>query len=199
MCLKESFCPFTRGALNFRPPKIYAAPHHRAVFRFALSLSRHHCAVLSFYSVTAHAHRKSRVCSNIAPKKSVYVMLVYLLLFAVALLCYKISFTDLLPAMFSSHSLIIHVYLMFLYTESSFLFISHWFTRSDEHYYAIIPLYVWMTETRVFLYNTHTLKCAWRINEDINTRRTSPERVTLWVLHRFIWVTLSPYHIHTEM
>ncbi len=27
MCLEESFCPFTRDALNFWQPKIYAAPH----------------------------------------------------------------------------------------------------------------------------------------------------------------------------
>ncbi len=27
MCLEESFCPFTRDALNFRQPKIYAAQH----------------------------------------------------------------------------------------------------------------------------------------------------------------------------
>ncbi len=27
MCLEESFCPFTRDALNFRQPKIYDAPH----------------------------------------------------------------------------------------------------------------------------------------------------------------------------
>ncbi len=26
MCLEESFCPFTRDALNFRHPKIYDAP-----------------------------------------------------------------------------------------------------------------------------------------------------------------------------
>ncbi len=44
MCLEESFCPFTRDALNFWPPKIYAAPHRPAEFRFPLSLSRHHCA-----------------------------------------------------------------------------------------------------------------------------------------------------------
>ncbi len=31
MCLKESFCPFTRDALNFRQPKIYAALHRPAV------------------------------------------------------------------------------------------------------------------------------------------------------------------------
>ncbi len=26
MCLEESFCPFTKDALNFQQPKIYAAP-----------------------------------------------------------------------------------------------------------------------------------------------------------------------------
>ncbi len=106
-------------------------PQHPAVSRCPLSLSRHHCAVwcsiLSFCSVTSHAHRKSRVRSNNVPTRKVCVTLIYLylLLFAVALLCCdmlwyscKISFTDLLHAMLCSHSLIIHVYLMFLYTES---------------------------------------------------------------------------------
>ncbi len=69
MCLEESFCPFTRDALNFRQPKIYA-PHHPAVSRFALSLSRHHCAMwrsaLSFCSITAHAHRTALVTSPTA-------------------------------------------------------------------------------------------------------------------------------------
>ncbi len=95
MCLKELFCPFTRDALNFRPPEIYASPHRPAVFRFLLSLSRHHCALwrsiqystLSFCSVTAHAHCKSHVRSNNAPTRNVYITLVYLFLFAVALLC----------------------------------------------------------------------------------------------------------------
>ncbi len=84
-------------------------PHHPVVFRFALSLCRHHCAALrsalSFCSVTAHAH---------APIRKVYVPLVYLLLFAVSLLCCdmlwyscKISFTGLFPAMLCSHSMII--------------------------------------------------------------------------------------------
>ncbi len=109
-------------------------PHRPEVSRFARFLSHHHCAVwrsaLSLCSVTAHAHRKSRVRSNNTPTRKVYVTLVYLLLFAVELLCcdavvqliwttlVKISFTDLLPAMVCSNSLIIHVYLMFLYTES---------------------------------------------------------------------------------
>ncbi len=44
MCLEESFCPFTRDALNFRQPKVYAAPYHPAVIRFALSLNRHYSA-----------------------------------------------------------------------------------------------------------------------------------------------------------
>ncbi len=30
MCLEESFCSFTRDALNFRQLKIYAAPHRTA-------------------------------------------------------------------------------------------------------------------------------------------------------------------------
>ncbi len=111
-------------------------PHRTEVSRFARSLSHHHCTVwssaLSLCSVTAHAHWKSRVRSNNTPARKVYVTLVivYLLLFAVELLCcdavvqliwttlVKISFTDLLPAMVCSNSLIIHVYLMFLYTES---------------------------------------------------------------------------------
>ncbi len=47
MCLEESVCPFTRDALNFwQEPKIYGAPHHPAVFRFALSLIRHHWTIL---------------------------------------------------------------------------------------------------------------------------------------------------------
>ncbi len=38
MCLEESFSPFTRDALNFRPPKIYVVPH-RSV-QVSLSLCR---------------------------------------------------------------------------------------------------------------------------------------------------------------
>ncbi len=40
MCLEKSFCLFTKDALNFRQPKIYAAPHHTAVSRL-LPLNRH--------------------------------------------------------------------------------------------------------------------------------------------------------------
>ncbi len=105
-------------------------------------------------AVTAHAHRKSRVHSNKALTRNVYVMLVYVFLIAVALLCCDmlwyswsvqrwsnlywsapryslLTFVDntALPGFFY----FIHVHLMFPYTESSFLFISHWFTRSDVH------------------------------------------------------------------
>ncbi len=92
MCLKESFCPFTRDALNFWQPKIYAAPHHPAVFTVQVSVfpqqsSLCRCSVQypasSFCSVSAHAHRKSEVSSNNAPTRNVYVTLEYLLLFAV--------------------------------------------------------------------------------------------------------------------
>ncbi len=40
-----------------------------------------------YHSVTAHAHRKTIVCSNNAPTRKVYVTLVYLFLFAVVLMC----------------------------------------------------------------------------------------------------------------
>ncbi len=158
MCLEESFCPFTRDALNCRP-EIYAAPLHPAVFRCPLSLSHHHCAAwrssLSFCSFTAHAHRKSRVRSNNAPTRKVYVTLVYMFLFAVELLCCKISFTDLLSAMLCSHSLMIHVYLMFLYTESSFhypLIYVIWWALLRDH------ISVWMDDrdARFPLAHTHT-------------------------------------------
>ncbi len=151
MCLEESFCPFTRDALNFRQLKIYAAPHRPAVFGL-LSLSHHHSAAwrsaLSYRSVTAHAHRKSRVRSNNAPTRKVCnVSILVAVCSSAAVLWHAvvqmISFTDLLPAMLCSHALIIqlcqgfhifiHVHLMFPYTESSFIFLSHWFTRSDDH------------------------------------------------------------------
>ncbi len=63
MCLEESFCPFIRDALNFRQPKIYAAPRssvqvyplpqpsslRRVTLRSIILLSYRSC------SVTAHA------------------------------------------------------------------------------------------------------------------------------------------------
>ncbi len=154
---RGSFCPFTRDALNFRQPKIYATPHRTAMFQFPLSLSRHHCtawrsvqySALSICSVTAHAHRNSRVRSNDMPTRNVYVRLVYLYfyLFAVELLCchmllYSWSgqrWSNLLHWSAPRYALLtfadntalpgflyfIHVHLMFPCTESSFLFILH--------------------------------------------------------------------------
>ncbi len=72
-------------------------------------------SALSFCSVTAHAHRKSRVHSNNTLTRNVYVMLVYVFLIAVALLCCDMLWyswsgnagqisTDLLPAILCSHS-----------------------------------------------------------------------------------------------
>ncbi len=76
------------------------------------------CEAPLYHSVQlpAHAHRKSRVCSNNAPTRKVYVTLVYLLLFAVELLCWatlvKISFTDLLPAItLADNTCLLDVYL----------------------------------------------------------------------------------------
>ncbi len=52
-----------------------------------------------------------------------------------------------------------------------------------------------MAERRAFSLSTHTLKHAWRLNEDINTRTTSPELlwVTSWAFHQLIWV--KAFHI----
>ncbi len=48
MWLKESFCPFTRDALNFRQPKIYAAPHHpAAVITAPCDAPLYHSALLT--------------------------------------------------------------------------------------------------------------------------------------------------------
>ncbi len=131
-------------------------------------------------------------------KRKVYVTLVYLLLFAVALLCCKIflhwsapryvllTFTDntcLLDV--SLHRIIISIHFPLIYAIWWTLLRNHTSVCMDDRD-ASFPL-------------PHKLKCVWRINEDINTRRTSPERVTLWVLHHFIWVTLSSYHVLTEM
>ncbi len=48
--------------------------------------------------------------------------------------------------------------------------------------------YLWMNgwERRAFSFTTHTLKRAWRLNEDINTRATSPE---------LLWESLLPFHL----
>ncbi len=144
MCLEESFCPFTRDALNFRQPKYMLHRTPQQCSGVPLSLNRHHCAVwrsaISFCIV-------NHSCS---PEKQSPLK----------------------------------------YTESSFLLISHWFTRSDvmsiNSYYAIISLYEWKTETCVFLYH------AWRLSEDINTW-TSPELLWESLHERFIWV--KAFHI----
>ncbi len=74
MCLEESFCPFTRGALNFRQP----------VFRFPLSTAP--CDAPLYHSFQLPL-MLTGVPSNNAPTRKLYVTLVYLLLFEVALLC----------------------------------------------------------------------------------------------------------------
>ncbi len=102
----------------------------------------------SFCSVTAHVHRKSRVRSNNTTKRNVNVTLVYLLLFAVELLCCEwhavqlISFTDLLTFAdntclleVSLHTITVSIHLPLIYAI--------W-------YYAVISLYEWMAERRMF-------------------------------------------------
>ncbi len=89
MWLKESFCPFTRDALNFGHRKYMPRRTGQQCSGFTLitaprdapfNIPLYQCA---FCSVTAHAPRKSRVRSNNAPTRNFYV--IYLFLFAVAL------------------------------------------------------------------------------------------------------------------
>ncbi len=72
--------------------------------------------VFFMYDPEVFIQRSKVICTEHRCVRNM-VSLRYLLLFAVALLCCDISFTDLLPAMHCSHLLIIHVYLMFLYNE----------------------------------------------------------------------------------
>ncbi len=90
MCLEESFCPFTRDALNFRQPKIYAAPHRPAVFRFALFLTVITALRDSplFHSAQLPPMLTRKAESAQIMRRQVRSMsLVYLFLFAVALMC----------------------------------------------------------------------------------------------------------------
>ncbi len=64
---------------------------------------------------------------------------------------------------------------------------------SINTYYTIIFMYEWM--------DTHTearMTSQWGHKHTNHISRTAL-RVTSWVFHRFIWVKLSSYHIHTEM
>ncbi len=113
------------------------------------------------------------------------------------------------PSLICSHSLIIHVYLMFPYTESSFILISHWFTLSNvmsiNSYYAIISQYEWMAETRIFLYHTqtHTHWSAWRLNEGHKHTNNNPQNcsesplmgVSPFYLSKFILISYTRTNI----
>ncbi len=169
-------------ALNFRTPKIYAVPHRPAVFRF-LSFSRHHCAVwrsvqysaLSFCSVTAHAHQKSRVRSNNTPTRNVYVTLVYLFLFAVVLLCCDMLWYNLLHWTSPRYALLIFAdntalpgFIIFLY-----MIYAIWWTLTH-----ITRSYLFMNgwQTRTFSCSTHTEACAmsrWGHKHTNNISRTA--------------------------
>ncbi len=197
----------------------YMPRHTASVFRFAavitaqcdapFNIPLYQCA---FCSVTAHAHRKSIVRSNNAPTGNFYV--VYLFLFAVLLLCYgnagKISFTNLLPALFTCTDNIALPGFLYFYTFTwCFFKQNHNFysfptdlrnMMSINSYYALISLYEWMAETRVFLYHTHT---HWSARESCGHKHTNnisrtALRVTSSAFHSFIWVKLASYHIHTE-
>ncbi len=183
--LQRCVCPFTKNALNFRPPKICASPHRPAVFFRLLSSSRHHCAVwcsvqysvLSFCSVTAQAHRKSRVRSNNAPTRNVYVTLVYVFLIAVALLCFDMlwyswsvqCWSNLLHWSAPRYALLAFADNTalpgFLYFYICFITPNHIFysfpddlrdLMSINSYYAIISLWMYGRDARFPLTRTHT-------------------------------------------
>ncbi len=214
MCLEESFCPFTRDALNFRPLKIYAAPPSSV--QVSLSSLRRVTLRSIFCSVTAHAHWKSRVRSNNAPTGNFYVE--YLFLFAVSWYCAvtccstavlvnagQISFSDLLPLCSADNNSFARVFIFFyMFTWCFFTQTHHFYSFSTDlrdlmsinSYCAIISLYEWIAE-RFRLLHTHWSARDARgdlsvcsLNEDINTRTTSPE--LLWEsLHEHLTVSFE--------
>ncbi len=231
MCLEESFCPFTKDALNFRPPKICASPHRPAVFFRLLSSSRHHCAVwcsvqysaLSFCSVTAQAHRKSRVRSNNAPTRNVYVTLVYVFLIAVALLCFDMlwyswsvqCWSNLLHWSAPRYALLAFADNTalpgFLYFYICFITPNHIFysfpddlrdLMSINSYYAIISLWMYGRDARFPLTRTHThteARVTSRGHKHTNDISRTALRVTSWAFHHLIWVKLSSSYTHRNV
>jgi len=102
---------------------------------------------------------------------------------------------------------------MFLYTESSFLFISHCFAQSDvmsiNSYYAVISLWMDDRDARFPLAHTHThthtealVTSQWGYKHMNNISRTAL-RVTSWAFHRLIWVKafhiLISYKLHRNI
>ncbi len=124
----------------------------------------------------------------------------------------KISFTDLLPDMLCSHALIIISLPGFLYFYTCSINVSlHQIIISINFpliyviWWASIQITRWMAEMQIFLYHTHThthtearMTSQWGHKHMNKISRTAP-RVTSWAFHHFVWVTISSYHIHTEM
>ncbi len=90
MCLEESFCPFTRDALNFPQPKINAAPHRPAVcsgFPSPSTAITARCDALLNIPLYHSAPLPLKLKSAQIMRRQEMSMLVYLFLFAVTLLC----------------------------------------------------------------------------------------------------------------
>ncbi len=85
MCLEESFCPFTRDALNFQQPNIYAALHRTT--QQCSGYTRSSIITAPCDAPLYHSAQLPLMLTGKAPTRKVYVTLVYLFLFAVALLC----------------------------------------------------------------------------------------------------------------
>ncbi len=152
----------------------------------------HLCA---FCSVTAHAHQKSRVCSNNMPIGIVYV--VYLFLFAVVLLCCDMLWYSCTVLWQGFIFVCMFTWCFFTQNHHLFSFCNDLCDlMSINSYYAILCLYEWM-QRRVFLYHTDWSARDARVdfsicclNEDINTLTTSSE--LLWEsLHELFTVSFE--------
>ncbi len=156
-------------------------------------------SALSFYIVTAHAHKKClcnvSICvpdrSSAAVLWQPVVQMIWAKLVKSPLIC--------LSAILCSHSLIIllcqgfyifykcslnvSLHLIIISIHFPLIYAIWWpLTHSAQSYFYMNWLY-----RRAFSFSTHTLKHAWRLNEDINTRTTSPE--LLWdSLHEFFTI-----------
>ncbi len=149
-------------------------------------------------------------------------MLVYLLLFAVALLCYDMlwyswsgqrlqwsapRYTLLtcanniaLPGLLYFYTLyFVSLHRILISIHFPLIYVIWWgLTHITRSYLCING---WQRCAFSFTTHTliHTLKRTWHLSEDINTQTTSPELLWESLHERFIWVKLSSYHIHTEM
>ncbi len=206
---KNRLVHFTRDAQNFRPPKIYTLlqPSSLAPRDAPFNIPFYQCAFCSFTgkAESAQITHRQEICTILVPVCSSVTVLWH----AVVQMYWAtlVKSPSLICSPLCSHALIITALPGFLYFCTftwCFFTQNHNFyyfpidlrdMMSINSYYAIISLYEWMAEARVFLYHTHThthwsargargdLVC--RLNEDINTHTTSPELIWESLHQRF--------------